>query len=338
MKMQAKILAVCGLTAVAGLSSAQYLAESQAAMNMNNTIQGQMPGAPPPMPGQVPGVAAPGGGFAPGMGGNTMPGMDPTMMDPAMMGDPAMAGYGGQATQVMATPVPIETVDVLTGRRVYDAVSGGLLEDAVEIAIPATDVTGDKAKFLDDGLHDNGIAGDDIRGDVQTFTGQYIGQFSNLMKNYLVHAVRNAENIDPMVYYGYYVSKIDPPVEGMKRYGLPLPGARDEMIVKESLPDMPNVLELESDRDELVRRWNHEFLAEYRVTPEDPQSEFFPVFIPSPPFTPTNYPVPNGYVSPQSLGIANEASESAAAAAVAANAATQGASNAAADDLMGGGV
>jgi len=333
MKMQAKILVMCGLTAAAGLGNAQYLAESEAAMNMNNSIQGQMPGAPPPMPGQLPGVPAPGAGFTPGaMGGNTMPGMDPMMM-----GDPAMAGYAGQATQAMVTPAPIETVDVLTGRRVYDAVSGGLLEDAVEIAVRPTDVTGEESRFLDDGLHDNGIAGDDIRGDVQTFTGQYIGQFSNLMKNYLIHAVRNAENIDPMVYYGYYVSKIDPPLEGMKRYGLPLPGEQDELRVKEPLPDMPNVLDLENDRDELVRQWNHEFLAEYRVTPEDPQSEYFPVFIPSPPLTPTNYPVPNGYVSPQSLGIANE-SASAAAAAVAVDAATQGVNNTVANDLMGGGV
>ncbi len=318
MKMQAKLLAVCGMVAVASTGQAQYMAESQAAMNMQGTIQGQMPGgpgmAPPPVPGQVPGVGNPAAGFAPGqMGGNTAGGYDPMMGDPAMMGDPTMMGGGmpGQPTGAAAAPTPIPTEDVLTGRRVYDAVSGGLLEDAIEIAVRQSDAE----LYADDGLNDNGIAGDGIRGNVNTSKEEFIGQFSNTMKNYLIHAVGNAEQIDPMVYYGYYFAKIDPrPVEGLKRYGLPLPGEQDTSLVVNTEADFPSVLDLEHDRDELVRRWNYEFLAEYRVVANDPQSEYYPVFIPSPPLTPANYPVPTGYVAPQAGALATQSAADAAAA------------------------
>jgi len=320
MKKQAKTtLAVCAVAAATGLASAQYMAESQAAINMNNTMNSQMAqpgfGGPPPVPGQVPGVGNPGAGFgAPGMGGNTIPGGDPALMDPALMGS---AGYG--ATGVVATPAatPIPTAQVLTGRRVYDAVSGGLLEDAIEIAVRQSDADA----YPDDGIHDNGIASDNIRGNVQTSEKDYIGQFSNLVKEHLIHAVRNAENIDPMIYYGYHVAKIGPKLEGAKRYGLPLPGEQEAALVKNPVKDIPNVLELEDSRDELVRQWNHEFLADYRVTPEDPQSPYYPVFIPAPPLTPVNYPVPNGYVSQQSTSIRRTAEAQASAAAAAATAA-----------------
>ncbi len=337
MKMQAKMLALCGAMVVAGAADAQYMAESQAALNMSNTLNTQMPGGPAPVPGQLPGVAAPGAGFAPGqMGGNTMPGMDPTMtgMDAGMMGmDPTMMA-GQQAYQMpQATPIPTE--NVLTGRRVFDAVSGALLEDPVEIAVRQ----GDAEAYPDDGVADNGIAGDGIRGNVETSKNEYIGSFSNTMKSYLIHAVRNAEDIDPMVYYGYHVAKLAPPVEGLKRYGLPLPGEQEVAEMPRVVPDLPNVLDLEDDRDELVRQWNHEFLANYRVNPDDPQSEYYPVFVPSPPLTPVNYPVPNGYVSPQAVALNTiGAAEQAAIAAKAQEAAapsTGGMSGGV--DVMGGG-
>src|SRR5690606_30231158 len=107
----------------------------------------------------------------PGMG----MGMDPAMMDPTMMGgDPALMGMQpGAVMTPAATPIPTE--NVLTGRRVYDAVSGGLLEDVIEIAVRQSDLE----VYPDDGVRDNGIAGDGIRGNVDTVTGQYIGLFSN---------------------------------------------------------------------------------------------------------------------------------------------------------------
>jgi hypothetical protein len=337
MKMQAKIIAVGSVVALAGVACGQaYLAESNAAINMNNTMTAQGYGGPPPAPGMVPGPTSPGAGYVPGaMGGNTAPGM---VTDPAMMGDPALmggAGAYGQPGAAAFTPAatPIPTENVMTGRRVYDAVSGGMLEDAIQIAVRQSDVD----VYPDDGISDNGIAGDGIRGNVDTVSGQYIGQFSNTVKNHLIHAVRNAENIDPMIYYGYHVAKLDPEKEGMKRYGLPLPGQHEEALAAKPVPDLPNVLELEDDRDELVRQWNHDFLAEYRVTPEDPQSEYYPVFVPAPPLTPSNYPVPTGYVSPQSVAIATTNQINATAAAESAQAAQSAASAHSSGSSGGGG-
>ncbi len=317
MKMQARHMAMCGLITLTSLGFGQnYLADSEAAIGMSNTLNTGATG-PPPVPGMVPGVGNPGAGFNPAQpGGNTMPGMDPGMG----MGDPALSGIGGQPNvggqpAAVAAPAAINTAEVLVGRRVYDAVSGGLLEDAVRISVRAEDLE----TFPDDGVTDNGIAGDGIHGNVNTFRNDFIGQFSNTMKNYLIHAVSNAEQIDPLVYYGFHVAKIDPAqVEGLKRYGLPLPGDQEIMAVPNVESDFASVIKLEHDRDELVRQWNYEFLANYRVVANDPQSEYYAVFIPSPPLTPANYPVPSGYVAPQAVAqMAATAIEAQAATAIA---------------------
>lgn len=338
MKMQAKLLAVCGFVAFSGAGYTQgYYGESMAALDMSDTLNNQMGGpgmgGPPPVPGQVGGVGNPAAGFAPGqMGGNTAPGMDAGVMDPTMMG---MQGQAGGYTAAAPTPIPTE--EVLTGRRVYDAVSGGLLEDAIEISVRQSDAD----VYADDGVNDNGIAGDGIRGNVNTSRDEFIGAFSNIMKKYLIHAVNNAEQIDPLIYYGYYVAKIDPrPVEGLKRYGLPLPGEEDELdtAIVHVEPDFPSIIDLEHDRDELVRRWNYEFLAEYRVEPNDPQSEYFPVFVPSPPLTPANYPVPTGYVAPQAGAIATQQAVEASAAAAIAVQQAQPVTTGGVGDLGGGGM
>lgn len=323
---QAKYLAGAAILALSSITMGQYMAESMAALDMNNQIQGQMPGA---MPGAVPGVGNPGAGFAGApMGGNTMPGQMPGY-DPAMMGMPGEMGMGmqGQMQPAIQLPDPIATADVLTGRRVFDAVSGALLEDAVRITVRAEDV--DAYRTTDDGSADNGLVGDGIVGNVQTSRNEYIGYFSNTVKNKLIHAVHNAEQIDPMVYYGHHIAKINPtPVEGLKRYGLPLPednsmdGAGNIRVQR----DFANIIDLERNRDALVQDWNNRFLARYRVDPNDPHSPYFAVFVPSPPLTPENYPVPTGYVAPQAVASAQKQQLDAATAA------------AAAQMTMGGGV
>ena len=311
MKKQAKLLTVCGITMMVTVGYSQnYLAESNAAIDMSNTMNSQpggqnfgpgVPGGPAPLPGAIPGVAAPAGGFSPaGPGGNTVPGGGP----PYAVGgytDPMMGGMegnpgGANTAAYAAVPTPIPSEKVLTGRRVYDAVSGGLLEDAIEISVRQSDAE----VFPDDGVNDNGIAGDGVRGNVRTSKQEFIGPFSNIMKNYLVHAVENAEEIDPMIYYGYHVATIAPTqTEGLKRYGLPLNEEKPIIEVPDIHPEFASVINLERDRDEILRQWNFKFLADYRVNRSDPQSEYYPVFVPSPPLTPVNYPVPNGYVAPQ---------------------------------------
>lgn len=294
---QAKVFAILGMAALTTTGFGQMLGEMDTAMSMSNTVQGQPGGPPGPVPGQVPGVGNPGAGF-PGapMGGNTMPG-PPGVTDAGIPGEMGMGEFGQNQQPQIQLPDPIATEEVLTGRRVYDAVSGALLEDAIKITVRRQDVAA-----YDDGTNDNGLVGDGIKGKVLTSRNEYIGQFSNMVKNELIHAIHNAEQIDPMVYYGHHVAKVRPDrVEGLKRYGLPLHSNEDFERADAGgvVKDFASIITLEEERDGLVKNWNDKFLARYRVDPNDPQSDYFAVFVPSPPLTPSSYPVPSGYVAPQ---------------------------------------
>lgn len=237
--------------------------------NFNNTGVLPNPGAgfaPPPAAG-LPGAATPALGPAnayPGLGG------------PAMVGQPAVPGQPGYPGQPgVATPTPIPTIKVLVGKRVHCSVCGNLLDDAVQLTVPQTD----QDAYFDDGIHDNGIANDGIRGNVQTIKNLYIGQECEAVKTRLINVVRRAEDMDPMKFFGYHVMAVDPI------------GAH---------PQMPSVLDKEQQRDEALRDWNNKFLADYRLDKNDPKSEFFQVYVPEAPQVP-RYPVPPGYVSPQKL-------------------------------------
>jgi len=259
----------------------QGLAEQNAAMNMNGTLNGAPTGAPP-LPGALAGpnvggpMPAPIGG-APQFPGQ--PGALPGSFPGAVNGAPSFPGLGpanpGAGQPVAATPTPEQTVEVLAGNRVYDAVNGALLEDVVKVKISPADID----KYPDDGVHDNGIAGDNIRGNVSTFRKQYIGTVSNDIKNRLITLVRKVADTNPLTFYGYHFAAVDPITQN---------------------PDMPNYLTLEKDRDEALREWNNKFLADYRVDKNDPQSEYYQLYIPQPPLFPQSYP-PAGYVAPQKL-------------------------------------
>jgi hypothetical protein len=234
-------------------------------------------GFPPPpttgMPGTMPGM--------PGMPAVTpmagYPGLSaPAAAQPGMYGQPgAYNPYGQPYGQQQMTPTPLPTIKVLVGKRVTCAVCGALLEDAVQLDVLQTD----QDKYLDDGIHDNGIANDGVRGNVETLKNVYIGPECNGVKNRLVNVVRQAENFTPMEFYRYHVMALDPIT---------------------AHPRMPNVLDREEQQDEALRDWNNKFLADYRVDKTNPQSEFYQLYVPDPPQVP-RYPVPPGYVSPQQL-------------------------------------
>jgi hypothetical protein len=150
-----------------------------------------------------------------------------------------------------------------------------LLEDAFQQTV----FQSEQDKYADDGVHDNGIAGDGIRGSVTTIKDKYIGAETNTLKNRLINLVRHAENLSPMEFYGYHVMAVDPTTQHRL---------------------MPNLLEKEAQRDESLRDWNNKFLADYRVDKNDPRSEFYQLYVPDPPLPPP-YPVPPGYVAPQKL-------------------------------------
>lgn len=225
----------------------------------------------PPTVGAPPSLGAQPGGF----GATTAP-----ALPGAMPGAPGGVG--------VSTPTPIPTIKVLVGEKVYCSVCGTLLEDAVQLAVPQSDAD----KYFDDGVHDNGIAGDGIRGNVKTVRDQYVGPECNVIKDRLINAVRRAEDYDPMHFFRYHVMTLDP-VTGGRR--------------------MPAQLDKEQQRDEMLLDWNNKFLADFRTKKDDPRSEFFQLYVPKPP-QPPRYPVPPGYVSPQKLRQGNAGAPGAVAA------------------------
>lgn len=271
-----------GILLISGFAHAQMLGELDAAQGGMNALNNQQP----PAGGQLAldratAVTAPGA-----VGGPTDPALG--IAPPPPVGLPAPAGPqaataafpGLGAPQpgqpgAAPTPTPIPEIQVLYGQRVYDAVTGALLEDPRYISVPQAE----QERFFDDGIRDNGIEKDGVRGDVTTIRDQFIGAETNSIKNRMLNLVRNAEDIPAMVFFGYHFAATDPTTQHR---------------------DMPNLLQKEAQQDELLRDWNARFLADYRIDKNDPRSEFYQLYVPEPPALP-RFPLPPGYVAPQAL-------------------------------------
>ncbi|MBX7246599.1 MAG: hypothetical protein K1X53_13970, partial [Candidatus Sumerlaeaceae bacterium] len=264
--------------------------------------------ASPALPGPAGNLAGPAGlpgGVPPGASDLTAPGAG------GVPGAPVAPG----AAPAVATPAP--TIQVLFGKRVYDAVTGQLLEDARRLTVPATEAD----KYLDDGIHDNGIQGDGIRGNVETIKDQFIGNETNEIKDQLINSVREAETLAPSATIDYKDRSSDASVGyggAMFNKSDNVTASRAKRVTENSSVmhffryhvmtvnptdsggRFPNLLAAEKKRDEALRDWNNKFLADYRTKKEDPQSPFFQVYVPEPPNEP-KYPVPPGYVAPQTI-------------------------------------
>jgi RNA polymerase sigma factor (sigma-70 family) len=192
---------------------------------------------------------------------------------------------GPAVTAMAAAPTPAATTAVLVGKRVYCVVCGKLLEDAISIRVP----TAEQDKYVDDGINDNGIANDGVRGNVLVVRDKYIGPECDAIKNRLISAVAGTEYSFPTGHFGHHVVAPDS-------------AAR--------IATVPALLELERQRDGLERDWQQRFLAPYRIDANDPRSEYYPVYVADAPRTP-QYPVPAGYQSPQQMAAAAKRSASA---------------------------
>ena len=335
MRVKLAIL-VSALSMAAGIVSAQMLAEldaaqaGQAQLNQGSVTGGlnsgmlqqratdaaaMAPGSPM-MPGPAAGFPAPQAAPLPGMMPSAGPMGDPTLGDPGMGGGFAQPGAFGQQAGFgqqpgAPTPTPIPTIEVLTGQRVKCAVCGAMLEDAYKLRVFATDAD----KYVDDGVMDNGVAGDGIRGNVQTITDKFVGAECAEIRNRLINVVRNAEELRPASKIGEYE---DSPyyLEDYESRQRRLEAQHRQRAQEESVmhffryhvatmnpldtSGMPYLLEKEKQRDDYLADWNNRFLSMFRIDPKDPKSEFYQIYVPQPPLPP-QYQVPPGYVSPQKL-------------------------------------
>ncbi len=341
MRVKSVVLATL-LSAAAGLASAQMLGELDAAQAGQNQLnQGSVTGGLdagglqnrannaaqqanglPALPGTGTNLPNPTGGFAPPAAG-PLPGLpgDPSLGAPPIagpdgaVGDPALGQPGLYAPQgqqgAAPTPTPIPTIEVLTGKRVFCAVCGTMLEDAYKVRVYETDMN----SYADDGLVDNGVAGDGLRGNVETIKDKYVGASCHEIRTRLINAVRGAEDMRPPSMIGQYEESpyyLEDPDSRQKRMEAQLRQQAQEestmhffryhvaTIDPTDKSGMPYLVKQEEQRDNYLAEWNNRFLAKFRMKSEDPQSEYYPLYIPQPPLPPTRT-LPPGYVSPQQM-------------------------------------
>lgn len=270
-------------------------------------------GAPLPPAAPAPGLPSVGGGFSPAAAppGGVGPGaqVDPAFAQPAPLppqqlpgvlggGQPAVVGgFPGVspgagaipgaipgAAGATPTPTPIPTINVLTGLNVKDAVTGAILQSPTQLVV----LLSTKDQFQDDGIHDNGIAGDNIRGNVERIENKFVSAETNNIKNRLVSMLGKVEGMSPLRFAGPVVATTD------QNYRL-----RNSTNPQADLRPTPaDYLDLEKERDDKLADWNRRFLAVFRSDQQNPKSRFYEVYVPEAP-QPPRYQLPPGYNSPQ---------------------------------------
>lgn len=250
------------LLGLAATGAAQpSLIEMNTAMSMSDTLMG----ASSPSPS---GYFAPGAfGTAPGVPGAPMLGMPGAPMPGAAMGGPyGMTPFPGAPMPGIAPgvqpPLPaVKKILVLTGERVTCHVMGTLLEDIHYEYRPEAE----KGEYYDDGTHFDLQAADNIWTNYREHD-LVLSPEANRLKLVYMRMLEVSEETNPLEFFGIPVATEEP------------------------LSTLPRVSDEERDRDEtFLRQWHRQFLALYRQDPEDPMSDFFPIFVPSgprPPDTP----------------------------------------------------
>ncbi len=190
---------------------------------------------------------------------NTISGIDqPYVPDP---GDYAMqrGGTQGQIIQQgqQQPQVQIPKMTVIEGTRVYCRVCGKLLDEAVRKQIPATDEN--KSRYYDDGQNGGDlVANDGIYTNVET-NRDYIGPECAEVRNKLIKFLNRAERESVVDFFRLRALSNDP------------------------ISSLPKSYEKEAQKDEYLKIWRNKFLGKYKKNPDDPNSEFLPVYVPKPP-------------------------------------------------------
>lgn len=196
--------------------------------------------------------------------------VDPEMLMFAegMEGGPRGRGRTGtqQSTSPMATPVPTpKMIRVLSGSRVQCAVSGVVLEDIVYKEVPEAE----KGNYYDDGTHGDAEAGDGTWTNI-TIRNDVMSPESHAILQRLTSLLNNIEDAEPMDFYRLNVATSEP------------------------LSSLPKQIDEEQDRDIKLTEWNDRFLRMFRQNENNPQSDFYPLYLPPPPSYP-KVPLPQGF-------------------------------------------
>ena len=270
-------------------ASAQTAGDLNTSMNVMDTMNSQSPG---PSTGlvqaqknklQQAGVATPppaGGGIAPPPAGIAPPGV-------AAFPQAAGAFPGAVAETAGAK------IKVISGTRVFDAVTGELLDDAVTTEVPESE----KSNYYDDGTHGDLVANDGQYTNVDEAHDQ-VGQSSQRVKERLVGALVAAEQLTPLEFYGYRIMTTDRVVDVPRKRAwrmIPDPAGGPGLTLAEvpvSDPgSIPKYRDKMQEKDAKVKNdWAVRFLQEYRQNKDNLNSEFYALHIPVPPPMPAIAP------------------------------------------------
>jgi hypothetical protein len=201
----------------------------------------------------------------------------------------------------------VPKVTVITGTRVFDAITGNLIDDAAMKELPETE----RDNYFDDGTHGDLLAADGIYTSVDT-RSDVIDQSNQRVKEQLVMALIAADDLDPLEFYGFNIMstertealprqsswKLVPDSNGIG-YGL-------QMVTTDQPLNVPKYGHWMTEKDRKVKDdWSYRFLQEYRLSKDSLTSEFYSLYIPMPPQVPSIAPPPLGmwepFADPQAL-------------------------------------
>lgn len=273
-----RALAGCAILSLAGLAPlgtfAQTLVEQNAAIGINDTLNAQSVG-PSPSAGYID-RAQTAAGQAQGLQTPPPPGANPQFQN---LNQNVQQGVQNVAAK-------IATIQVIAGDRVFDNITGELIDDATEQQVPATE----RGNYFDDGTN----------GDIEANDGQYtkvterrdvIGQSNQRIKERLVQALLAAESLNPLEFYGFNLmsTEREESVSRGRAWALQKdpkggPGrVLAEVPISEPVT-VPKYRKWQSEKDQKVKsEWAERFLREYRINKDSLTSDFYQLYVPQPP-------------------------------------------------------
>ena len=297
-------LAAAGLLLASHRAPAQGLGEMNAAMNMNDSLDG--------------GSTAVGVGSI-GLGRARQAAATANSVNQGQMSMSGLNGGTGAPREInvpsttFTPPAPVDTapsgmtveqlaqmaptgpkITVISGVRVFDAISGELVDDVIKKKVDESE----KDKYFDDGTHGDMVAGDEIYTRVDGEQRDVIGAASQKVKERMITALKVAADYGPIEFYGYTLMSTDrqQPIPRNEAWTLTKdPSGGPGLVLAERAVDKP--IEVPKYRDKMREKdakvkddWSLRFLQEYRKKKDDLSSEFFPVYLPQPPRPPATLP------------------------------------------------
>lgn len=236
-------------------------------------------------------------------GGFDTPFGNQTPAAPAIPGD---LGAVGESIQEALAP----KVKVISGTRVFDAVTGELLDDARIKWVSESE----KDLYYDDATHGDEVEGDGVYTKVDS-THEFISQSNQRLKERLIQALVVSDELNPLDFYGYSLMTTErnshPPRNRRWRIvrdpeGI---GFKLEDVPAEKPLKVPKLQEEQRRKDEKIAGedgWAKLFLEEYRISKGNMDSQFYPVHVPQPPDMPRLAPPPGElwtpFPNPEGLG------------------------------------